>query len=119
MQVRELVKQAWFEEDLYVSDDPQLGAFLRHFEKATLGCWPDLVPGVREHYPEYKEQLLVPIWDTGEKILRLNVIRALSPDRSDEVEIFRRIAQRPNVQGNPWELEALMRVARRRGILRE
>jgi len=38
---------------------------------------PDLIQEMREHYPEYKERLLVPIWDTDEKILRLNVIRAL------------------------------------------
>lgn len=119
MQDRDLVKQAWSETGLYVSDDPQLVGFLQHFEKATLGCWPDLVPEVREHYSEYKEQLLIPIWDTGDKLLRLNVIRALSPDRSDELEIFRRIARRPNTRGRDWELQALMRVARRRGILRE
>ncbi len=116
MQDRDLVKQAWCEAGLYVSDDPQLGAFLRHFEKATLGCWPDLVLEVREHYPQYKERLLVPIWDTGEKILHLNVIRALAPDRDDEVKIFQHVIRRPNTRGKDWELQALMRVAQRRGF---
>jgi hypothetical protein len=118
-QNRSIVKQAWLEAGLYDSKDARLQSFLQHFEQTIHGCWPDLWPMVRESYPEHKEQLLTPIWDTGEKMLRLNVIRALSPDHSDEVEIFGRIAQRPDVQSNPWELEALMRVARRRGILRE
>lgn len=116
MQDRDLVKQAWSETGLYVSDDPKLSAFLQHFEKAMFGCWPDLVPEVREHYSEYKEQLLIPIWDTGDKLLRLNVIRALAPDRDDEVQIFQRIARRPNRRGRDWELQALMRVAKRRGF---
>jgi len=72
-----------------------------------LGCWSDLVQEVREHYPEYKEQLLVPIWDTGDKLLRLNVIRSLASDRDDEAKIFQRVVQRPNTQGmtgsyKPW-----------------
>jgi len=81
-----------------------------------LGCWSDLVQEVREHYPEYKEQLLVPIWDTGDKLLRLNVIRSLASDRDDEAKIFQRVVQRPNTQGNDWELQALVRVAQRRGF---
>ncbi len=118
-QNRYIVKQAWLEAGLYDSKDPKLQSFLQYFERTIHACWPDLWPMIRESYSEHKEQLLTPIWDTGEKMLRLNVIRALAPDRSDEVGIFRRIAQRPNVRGNPWELEALMRVARRRGLSAE
>jgi hypothetical protein len=113
---RYMVKQARLEAGLYSSNDHRLQSFLQHFERTTYGCWPDLWPLVRERYEEYKEQLLTPIWDTGEKMLRLGVILALSPDRCDELDIFRRMAQRPNLSGNPWELEALMRVARRRGL---
>lgn len=115
-QNRYIVKQAWSRAGLYDSKDPKLQRFLQHFERTIHGCWPDLWPLVQESYAEYKEQLLTPIWDTGEKLLRLNVIRVLAPDRDDEVEIFRRIARRPNLNGNPWELEALMRVAQRRRL---
>ena len=107
---------AWFEAGLYVSDDPQFGAFLGHFEMATWRCWPDLVQKVRKRYPEYKEQLLVPIWDTGEKMLRLNLIRALASDREDEVKLFQPIVQRPSIYDNGWELQTPMRVAKRRGL---
>jgi len=58
----------------------------------------------------------VPIWDTGDKLLRLNVIRSLASDRDDETKIFQRVVQRPNTQGNDWELQALVRVAQRRGF---
>ncbi len=114
-QNRPIVQRAWVEAGLYDSNDPKLQGFLQHFERTLHACWPDLWPLVRESYSEYKEQLLTPIWDTGQKMLRLGVILALASDRSDELEIFRRLAQRPNMSGNPWELEALMRVARRRG----
>src|SRR6202043_1118154 len=94
---RRIVKQAWLEAGLYDSKDPQLQSFLQYFERTIHSCWPDLWPMIRASYAEYKEQLLAPLWDTGEKMLRLNVIRALAPDHSDEVEIFQRIARRPDV----------------------
>ncbi|GHO83205.1 hypothetical protein [Dictyobacter formicarum] len=113
---RQMVRQAWLEAGLYNLNDPRLQSFLQHFEHTIHGCWPDLCPLVRERYAEYKEQLLTPIWDTGQKMLRLSVIQSLAPDHNDELEIFQRIIQRPDVNGNPWELEALMRVAHRRGL---
>jgi hypothetical protein len=118
-QNRQRVKQAWLQAGLYGLSDSKLQSFLQHFERTLHGCWPDLWPLVRESYAEYKEQLLTPIWDTGEKMLRLGVILALAPDHTDEVQLFRRLAQRPNMSGNPWELDALMRVARRRGLSTE
>jgi hypothetical protein len=115
-QNRYIVKQAWLEAGLYDSNDPKLQSFLQHFERTIHGCWPDLWPLVRESYAEYKQQLLTPIWDTGEKMLRLGVILALAPDHSDEVQIFQRIAQRPDTRGKDWEMRALMRVAQRHGL---
>ena len=66
MEQKALVKQAWLEAKLYESDDPRLIAFLRHFERAKLDCWAQLLQEVREHYPECKERLLVPIWESGD-----------------------------------------------------
>src|SRR5437588_13075947 len=118
-QNRPIVQRAWLEAGLYGSNDPKLQSFLQHFERTLHACWPDLWPLVRESYAEYKEQLLTPIWDTGEKMLRLGVILALAPDHSDEVQLFQRLAQRRDVGDKPWELDALMRVARRRGLSTE
>jgi hypothetical protein len=117
MQQRSLVKQAWTDADLY--SNTQLQPFLAQFEAGAIGCWSELSQEVRDRYADYKEQMLTPIWDVGNKILRLNLIRALNPEREDEVAIFQHLIQRPDQHGDPWELEALLRVARRRGILRD
>jgi hypothetical protein len=50
-------------------------------------------------------------------MLRLAIILAVAPDHSDEVQIFQRLAQRPNRGGSASELDALMRIARRRGLI--
>lgn len=116
-QNRVIAKQAWSQAGLYNVNDPKLQSFLQHFEQAEPGCWPDLGPLVRAHYLEYLEQLLTPIWDTGEKSLRLNMIQFLTSQNGNEVELFQRLAQRPDTQSPPWEHEGLMRVARRRGLI--
>jgi hypothetical protein len=118
MSEREAVRQAWIEANLYTSHEPKLEMFLRHFDTNHIDCWTELMQMVHTHYPEYKERLFTPIWNTGDKLLRLNLIRLITPDHEDEVDIFQRIIQRPDLRGDPWELEALLRVARRQGILR-
>jgi hypothetical protein len=117
MQDRDIVKHAWLEAGLYDSPDPRLQSFLRHFERSLDGCWPDLWPLIRERYAEHKERLLTPLWDTGEKTLRLGVILALSPDRADELVLFERLVRRPDLSEKPWESEALLRVACRRRLI--
>jgi len=116
MQQKTLVKQAWLDANLYYSNDPKLAAFLKHVEESAIDCWPELIREVREHYPECKEQIVTPIWDTGDKLLRLHVIRAADPESEEDVAIFQRLVQRPNTRGDDWELQALMRVAQRRGL---
>ena len=101
---------------MYGSDDSKLAAFLQHFEEAKFACWRELIQAVREHYPECKEQLITPIWDTGDKLLRLHVTRAVDPNSAEDVEIFQKLVHRPNTQGKDWELQALLRVAQRRGL---
>ena len=118
MHERNLVKQAWLEADLYGSNDSKLASFLQHFEGAKLHCWRELVQAIREHYPECKEQLITPIWDTGDKLLRLHVIRAADPECDEDVVIFQKLVQRSRPQKDDTELQALMRVAERRGLLR-
>ena len=116
MQQKILVKQAWLDAGLYRSTDPKLAAFLKHVEEAVTDCWLELIREVREHYPECKEQIVTPIWDTGDKLLRLHVIRAADPESEEDVAIFQRLVQRPNRRGNDWEQQALMGVAQRRGL---
>src|SRR2546421_85506 len=119
MHERNLVKQAWLEAGLHGNDDSKLAGVLQHFEEAKLDCWRELVQTVRGDYPECKEQLITPIRDTGDKLLRLHVIRAFDPECEGDVAIFQKLVQRPNTRGDDWELEALMRVARRRGLSME
>lgn len=116
MHQKTLVKQAWLDAGLYRSTDPKLAAFLKHVEEAVTDCWLELLQEVREHYPECKEQIVTPIWDTGNKFLRLHIIRAADPESEEDVAIFRRLVQGPNTHGDDVELHALLRVAQRRGL---
>ena len=128
MHQKDFVRQAWTEAVLYRSKDPKIGAFLKRFEETSVDCWPELVKELRERYPEYKEQLVVPIWNTGDKLLRLNVIRSFELDRNDEVALLQELVRRSDLQQDAVELQAVVcrdheqllnQVAKKRGLSSE
>ena len=61
MHQKELAKQAWSEANLDCGKDEKLDAFLHYFESAPGDCWPQVVNELREHYPELKERLVMPL----------------------------------------------------------
>src|SRR2546427_3788579 len=107
MHQKELVKQAWVEAGLYRGRDVKLAAFLEYFDRASMDCWPEVVKELREHYPELKERLVIPIWNTQDKLLRLNVIRAIDFERKDEADLLQKLVRRTDAATDTPELHAV------------
>jgi hypothetical protein len=125
MHQKDLAKQAWEQAGLYRSTNPKLRAFLKHVDEMPEACWPELVQEVRQNYPDLKEKLVLPLWSTGDKLLRLNIIQMVSLDQADEVDLLRKLVRRAHVTEDLHELRAVVRkdhpelidlVAHKRGL---
>jgi hypothetical protein len=84
MHQKDLVKQAWERAGLYRSKDAKLRQFLAHFENVRTDCWPELAAEMRGRYPEYLDVLVQPLWDTGDKLVRVNLLRLARLDDKRE-----------------------------------
>jgi hypothetical protein len=98
--------QAWERAGLYRSRERSVRDFLSHVEETEQDCWPELLALVRERYPTIKEQLAVPLWLTGDLLLRLNLIRAADVTRADERVILERLLRRIDPRQGETELRA-------------
>jgi hypothetical protein len=125
MHQKDLARQAWQDAGLYRSRSEPLQAFLRRFEESAPDCWPDLVEEVRTRYPELKSKLATPLWDTGDKLLRLNLLRLADPDQQDETALLKRFTGKLDPVRDVPEIRTLMgiddpgvlgRLARVRGL---
>jgi hypothetical protein len=84
MYQKALIQLAWARAGLNNTDDPKLAEFIKQVNQAQGDCWAQLAQKVRERYPEYKERLVMPIWQTGDPLLRLNLVRVLDINIDDE-----------------------------------
>jgi hypothetical protein len=110
MYQKDLVKKAWADAGLYRSRDPKLRRFLDKVDKCTGDCWPELAEEARERYAEYIDTLVEPLWKTGDKLVRLNLIRLADIENERDrhtVEEFVSKARPTEVH----ELQAIARVA--------
>jgi len=110
MYQKDLAKRAWTDAGLYRSDDPKLLEFLSKLDKSPLDCWSDLVAEGRLRFPEYKQQLVEPLWASGDKLLRLNLLRWAEPDRPDELQVLQRWMEAADPVGDARELLAMARL---------
>jgi len=78
------VMQAWAKAGLNAAAEPKLAPFFQSVDQAKGACWPQIAQLVRDKYPEYKERLLEPIWQTADPLLRLNLVRSADNTRDDE-----------------------------------
>ena len=89
MHQRETAKAAWTAAGVYQNADARLRQFLTAFEQCPADCWPALTGQVRDAYPRYKKRLASALWASGDKLLRLNLIRSLDPSRPDELNLMK------------------------------
>jgi hypothetical protein len=125
MHQKDLARQAWREAGLYRSRDEKVRAFLDGFDQSPSDCWADVVEAVRTDYPDLKAKLATPLWNTGDKLLRLNILRHTDPERPDELELLKKLTRKLDPVGDAPEIhtvarldspELLRRLARTRGL---
>lgn len=118
MYQKDLVRQLWANAGLYASKDATLRAFLRHFDETSTDCWPELVEECRLRYSKYMQILADPLWASGDKLVRLNLLRFGDPARSDELRILSRFVGSCEPSKDLLELRAALHTRHRR-IVRE
>ena len=126
MHQRETVRRAWEQTGIFKQGGAKAEAFLRAFDEPA-ACWPDLASRFRQCCPALKGKAAMAIWNTGDKLLRLNLARNLDPKQKDELEILRKLVRSARVDTDPQELVALIQrdvpellqgVARKKGLSR-
>lgn len=125
MHQKDLARQAWRDAGLYRSRDQKLREFLEYFDQAPPDCWDEVVEKLRSDYPELKAKLTTPLWNTREKVLRLNILRRADPQLPDELELLKKLTTKLDPAGDVPEIhivarsdspELLRRLARKRGL---
>ncbi len=106
MHQRDMALQAWERAGLYRSRERSVRDFLSHVEETEQDCWPELLALVRTRYPAIKEQLVVPLWTSGDQLLRLNILRAVDATQADERAILQRLLGRIDPRQGEMELRA-------------
>ena len=108
MHQKDAVKQAWINAGLYRSRDARLQEFLKKLEDVPLNCWPEFIDDCRRNYADYKAKLVGPIWDSGDKLLRLNLIRAADTSLADELALLQKCIARCDPTQDQAELKAIV-----------
>ena len=108
MHQKGLVKQAWQAAGLYDSKDLKLAPFLRLLDAASADCWPQLLAECRKNFGNYKAKLADPIWNTGDKVLRLNLIRSADLTLPDEAAILHKYVAKCDPKRDALELRAFV-----------
>src|SRR5712692_8565502 len=73
MHQRAAAKAAWQAAGLY--EDARLRAFFDAFEQCQEDCWAALSARVRDQNARHKRRLAAPLWASGDKLLRLNLMK--------------------------------------------
>jgi hypothetical protein len=109
MYQKEAAKAAWMAAGLYRSRDPKLRDFLKHVETDEQDCWSKLAKRLRTNSPELLEQIVTPLWNSGDKLLRVNIVHYLDPSRKDEHDLLDKLSRRLDPHVDAPELAAIAR----------
>jgi hypothetical protein len=104
MHQRAAAKAAWQAAGLY--QDAKLTGFLDAFEGCQADCWPALAAQVRDRYARQKRKIAAALWDSGDKLLRLNLIRTLDPGVPDELNLMKRYLRSCDPAADGHEIRA-------------
>lgn len=110
MHQKDAVRAAWAAAGLYDSKDGRLQQALAAFEEAPLECWPDLARRIRANFPECIEALVKPLWMSGDKLVRVNLIRHADLARPEERQLLEK-AVRTLSKGDLPEFSAVVNTA--------
>ena len=108
MHQKDLAIRTWKEHGLDHGSDERLQAFFKHVDSNQGDCWNELLKAARALSPSEKRLVVEPLWKTGDKLLRVNLIRAADPARQDELQMLIDAVQSCDVERDGAELRALM-----------
>ena len=109
MHIRELVKQKWQESGLYESQNEKVQAFLKYFDEHSELCWSEVLREFRERYYEGFNDLVPPLLDIDDKLLRLMIVRKADLNQGQEVELLSELVRKADPLKNEPELSAIAR----------
>lgn len=89
MHLRDLIKQRWADEGLYVSKKARLQAFLKYIDDNSLECWDECVKEFRDNYYDLFDELIPPLMKTRDKLLHLILIRNMDLSKPKEVKLLK------------------------------
>lgn len=110
MHQRELAREAWRQAGLFETRESDLRAFLDYFEKEVGGCWPDLAEEVRATCPRHKQTLAIPLWQTGDPLIRMNLLNTANLSLRDERRLVERLVGRIDFRISGTELIEAIRL---------
>ena len=88
--------------------DGKLQRLIEEVEARPAMCWPELADEVRARYPEYKVQLALLLWNAGDKVIRLNIIRHADTRLEDEVAALADVIEEMDPVADAAELQAIV-----------
>jgi hypothetical protein len=114
MHQRDRIRKALEEAGVVRNADGKLKRLLAEVDQRPAMCWPEAAVEVRARYPEYKVKLAWILWNTGDKLLRLNMIRHSDPRVADEYENLVRVIEECDPVRDLVELQAIVALGDKR-----
>jgi hypothetical protein len=111
MHQKDLVKHAWEQAGLYKRNDARLREFLRLVDASPTACWTELAELARTRFPELVETLAMPLWNTKDKLLRVNLLRIARLDDPTERRLLDAAIRQTNAATDGVELRAVLQRA--------
>ena len=108
MHLRELAKQQWANSGIYRIHNARLQEFLKYFDDTPLECWNEYVPLFRKKYYEFFDQLVVPLFQSRDKLMRTVLIRQANVRRPRELAFLEEFVQRADPLEDQPELKAVL-----------
>ncbi len=107
MYLRDLAKRKWREAGLYKSKKSSVQSFLKYIEDNPLDCWDESIKVFRKRFYDAFDDLVPPLLDTDDKLMRLIVIRRLNAKNRKELDLLKKLAKDLDAHEHELELKAV------------
>ena len=104
MHIRDLVKRIWTKKGLYASRNDKVRDFLKYFDDNPELCWDELIKVFREQYYDLFPQLIPPLADTEDKLLRITLIRKADLKKRQELNLVKKSIKKAKPEADEPEL---------------
>lgn len=107
MHIRDLAKQRWREAGLYDSKKAKLRAFLKYVDHHPEQCLDEYEKEFRENYYDLFDDLIPPLFDTDDKLLRILLINRIDVKKRKERNLLKEFVKTANAIEDERELIAI------------